>query len=150
MDFSTAGRSHFLVILLVLVGVTACGERVGPSDEKVKLDIEETMLRRMAFFGHGVAEIDTVVINRREVLAEDRVKFHVTLSLKANEEAVREYVQIRSGYPRGALAPPPDAEREITHMITTINGKPPEQFSRLYRLKSNCLWEAEADYPGHE
>lgn len=84
-----------IVLMLLLVG---CGStaQVGPSDEKVRLDYEDS-LALLARAMRSPMKLQSFEIVERKVLAEDRVKFHLVVSLGKIPEKVTLLYQLTEG-----------------------------------------------------
>jgi hypothetical protein len=89
--------SGLVVVWLVLL-LTGCGisSQVGPSDEKVRLDYEES-LALMARAMRSPMKLKSFEIVERQVLSEDRVKFHLVVSLGKIPEKVTLLYKLTDG-----------------------------------------------------
>ena len=75
-------------VLIITIVLASCSrEPIGPSDEKVRLDMDE----KIGKLSKGLVDVAEFEINSREVLPEDRVKFHITVKLKKNEEKIAHF-----------------------------------------------------------
>lgn len=87
-----------LVTAWLVLQLTGCGlgSRIGPSDEKVRLDYEEH-IQLMGLFSRSSMKIKSFEIVNREVLSEDRVKFHLVVSVGKIPEKVTLLYQLVEG-----------------------------------------------------
>jgi hypothetical protein len=88
-------RYGLLVFVFLLAG---CGSTapVGPSDEKVRLDYEDS-LALLARAMRSPMKLQSFKIIERKVLAEDRVKFHLVVSLGKIPEKITLLYQLTEG-----------------------------------------------------
>lgn len=123
----------FLIVMTILL--TACSnEEVGPSKEKVKLDLQEWLNARVRYT--NLLYIDDVKINKRDVLAEDRVNFELTVVISVDEGAVDQAIEAfwaRQRIIRSYQDPPDKAQ------LMALNGEK-NRLNVRYDLNANGLW----------
>ncbi len=133
------GKCGVFIVILIL---TACGQDVGPSDKKVNLDVED----KIKASTKGLISISDFVIEKRDVLSEDRVKFHLTLSFKLDENKVEQFKKSERSSIRmfGAMG----SNMRPLKMAQQMDGRT-EKATWLYRLSGGGVWELSQSNAGH-
>ncbi|WP_193092870.1 hypothetical protein [Halomonas colorata] len=84
---ATIRQSVWAFFIVMTILLAACGnEEVGPSKEKVKLDLQEWLDTQLR--SNHLVSIDTLTIDNRNALSEDLVNFELTITTSIDEEAV--------------------------------------------------------------
>lgn len=123
----------FLIVMTILL--TACSnEEVGPSKEKVKLDLQEWLDTQLR--SNHLVSIDALKIDNRNVLAEDRVNFELEIMTSVDEEAVDQAID--AFFARERLAPtyrsPPNKD-----LLMSLDGAE-EPLDVRYVLQAGGVW----------
>jgi hypothetical protein len=135
--------TKWLTGLCLVTLITGCNP-VGPSNEKIRLDIEDILKEQTK----GIALIANLE-TRRERLSEDRVRVEMRIAYKADPEELRKAssaVEILRTKPFGAAASF-DLARAVDR-ARSVDGKI-EDLTAIYRLKGNGVWEMAQTYAGH-
>jgi hypothetical protein len=133
---------HFVFPLLLTVA--ACGSSVGPSDDKIRLDLEEFIKEQT----RGLVAVTRLDL-KRKVLAEDRVQVQMTASYKMNQEEFQKAskaIQVLKANAFGAAG-----AFELggaMEKARRLDGQT-EEFTVMYRLAGNGLWKITESRAGH-
>src|SRR6185369_9117740 len=132
----------WLAGLCIWVLVAACSP-VGPSNEKIRLDLEDLIKQQT----RGIAAVANLEM-KRKVLSEDRVKVQMTASYKTDQEELRKAsiaVQTLRTRPFGGMG-----AFELGKAVDTarqLDGKT-EKFTFVYRLEGNGVWKIAQIFDG--
>ncbi len=123
----------FLVVMTILLA--ACGnEKAGPSKEKVKLDLQEWLNTQLR--SNHLVSVDTLKIDSRNAITEDRVNFELAITISVDEEAVAQ--EIDAFFVRERLNPtyrsPPNKD-----LLMSLDGAE-ERLNVGYTLQAGGVW----------
>ena len=126
----------FLLLLGALLPAACDSTVIDPSDAKVRLDQADRLRQNT----QGLADFSRFTIDKREILAEDRVKFHVTMTFKADKARIDQYLADRRQSQsmwgtdfRSARRLPSTAAQQIDGLT--------QQVVISYRLNKHGPWE---------
>jgi len=129
-------RYAWPVLMMAAIFLSACsGEEVGPSKDKVKLDLQDWLNARVRYT--NLVHIDDVKINKRVVLAEDRVNFDLTVTISVDEKAVDRAIEAfweRQRIIRSYQDPPDKAQ------LMALDGGQ-DRLDVRYTLSAGGLWQ---------
>ncbi|WP_110689427.1 hypothetical protein [Salinicola endophyticus] len=130
----TIRKTIWLMLAVIFsVLIVACGgEDTRPSEDKVKLDLQD----RLDANFKGLVHLEKLDITKRDVLAEDRVNLGITMTLTVNESEVDQAIQqywARQQIMRSYNSPP-NKER-----LMAMNKKQ-EKATIQYRKQAGNVW----------
>tara|TARA_B100000929_G_scaffold239618_2_gene196708 strand:- start:114 stop:533 length:420 start_codon:yes stop_codon:yes gene_type:complete len=121
-------RTAMMAMLIAGIALLAgCGSDVGPSVDKVRLDL----LDRMNQMYGGLLETHDFEIDERQVLSEDRVKFHIVASFKLDPERAQ---QVRSSHSKTIR------QQFALRKAGTLQGKD-ERATLIYKRTGQGAWQ---------
>ena len=130
----TTSIKEFLIFLLFLsLGLfTGCSERIGPSDEKVTLDVKDFINKKY----QSVVQIRSFAVDEVRSPSEDRVDIDVTMVLQMDptvEEKINQYRDPFGGYSSHPLKP-------YWRKAQRLNMGQDDHLTLHYQLNNKALW----------
>lgn len=135
-----------VVLIFVLLTLASCSSNIGPSDKKVRLDVDESVQT----MSQGLFYVSDFTLDSRDELSEDRVKFHITLTYEMDEEKIKEYKASVEHSARmfGGLGSMKSMRRSVQRAQQQDGAT--EKATWLYQLTGKDIWELVDSKPGHQ
>ena len=133
-----------LGVLLVALLLSACGsEPIGPSDNKVRLDLQD----KLNVLAGGLASLDEFEVVDRDELSEDRVKFHIVMTFKSNQPAIDEFIVKQNNSARmfGTIGGPNMRLVKIAQQLDGVS----EKATWVYQMNANGVWMQTQAFKGY-
>lgn len=121
-----------LLIAAAVLSLAACGADVGPSADKVRLDLQDRVDR----VHNSLLESALFRIDDRTMPAEDRVRFHITFSYTVNKKRAQRLE--KNGYSTWKI----NRAKRLAGLT--------KQATVFYRLKPGRVWKLTRILPGYQ
>ena len=123
------------LIFLLTILLSACSkEEIGPSEAKIKLDIEEVFSRQVGI--ENLVQVSNLKVDKRNVLSEDRINFELNVGYQVDEKVVDRTIEEFWNRQRmtGSFQSPPNKDG-----LMLLNGVQ-ERIQVLYVLQPGGVW----------
>lgn len=140
---SLHNHTRLLVVAALLSILTACGSPVGPSEDEVRLDMQDLADRKYK----GMIQLVDFNVVGRQMLSENRVRIEVTAGIALDEARVAQVRQHSKAWARTFGGWSDDA-RDAERFYKRFQGRTDETLL-LYQKNGHGMWQFAGVLPGN-